>query len=1069
MTTDAEPRGWHRSRLVWGAGIVALLVGLYALLGFKVAPGIVRAQAIDYVRETYGRELQIGEVRVHPFLLQFDVRDVAFPDADGTTMLGLRRLFVDFELSSLWNRAFTFSEVAVEAPAIRAVVRPDGAMNLADLAPPEPPGAPPPAEDEGIPSVWIQRLDVTDGALDFVDRARRTPFERRFAPVAFSLQDFRTTPEGGDFRLSARSQSDEQFDWKGRFALAPQVSSEGEITIAALNAPGVAEFLGDALPFWLTSGRIDLAGTYRVTLADTTDLKLQLPSVKLAGLALRARGAEADWVRIPTLQLSDIAVALPEQTVKLARVGVTGLEADAWLAADGTVNVQQLFAPVAASGAAPAGAAIASADASGTARAAAPPPAAAPSATAPAATAPGSSPTAPTERPWQVQVASIEVDDAKLHVEDRMQAPVKKFEVAPVRLRVRDASLDLSKPLPVELTARINDHADFTATGTLTPEPLAMEFDVALDRARMSIVQPYVLPLADLTIRGGLAAVKGRFEMRPPGTPPSEMSFAGDIVLTDFKSTDNALDEDFVNFGRVQVEKLRYDAAPDSVRIDRILIREPYSRVIISRERMLNVSAVLDPAGAQAALQARRDQEAARARETPAERREREKREKAAAAAVEKQRKAEARRGGAKPAAATPAAVAPETLPIRIREVKIERGLLNFSDFNVQPNFSAEIRQLSGTVTGLSTSPTSRAKLALTGNVGEFSPVKIDGELQPFMFDRYTNVQLSFANISLPVFNPYSGEFAGYSIAKGKLDTELSYLIEDRKLDAKHHIRIDQLEWGEATAERGEATLPVKFATVLLRDKDGVIDLNLPVTGTLDDPKFRIGPIVWQVIKNLIVKAVTAPFALLGSLFSGSEEAQFVDFAPGGSELQPAQAERLATLSKALVEKPGLQLEIPLGAKPELDGPALRDSRFTAARASAMRAKLKKPADDDTPLPDFDTLESKQRIEVLSALIQKQTGAAPTIPEPPPPPEGTSRADARAMRDAAALEYLEKTARESVSIGDADFEALGQQRAESVQRALLANAGLEPSRVFLVKNGKLAAQDGKVRLELGLK
>jgi uncharacterized protein involved in outer membrane biogenesis len=1047
MTTDAEPRGWYRSRLVWGAGIVALLVGLYALFGFKVAPGIVRSQAIDYVRETYGRELQIGEVHVHPFLLQLDVRDVAFPDVDGTTMLGLRRLFVDFEVSSLWNRAFTFSEVAVEAPAIRAVVRPDGAMNLADLAPPEPPGAPPPAEDEGIPSVWIQRLDVTDGGLDFVDRARRTPFERRFAPVAFSLQDFRTTPEGGDFRLSARSQADEQFDWKGRFALAPQVSSEGEITIAALNAPGVAEFLGDALPFGLTSGRIDLAGTYRVTLADTTDLKLQLPSVKLAGLALRARGADADWVRIPTLQLSDIAVALPEQTVKLARVGVTGLEADAWLAADGTVNVQQLFAPDAAGGAAAAGSSTAPT-------------------TAAASTPPGPSTPAPAERPWQVQVASIEVDDAKLHVEDRMQAPVKKFEVAPVRLRVRDASLDLAKPLPVELTARINDHADFKATGTLTPEPLAMQFDVALDRARMSIVQPYVLPLADLTIRGGLAAVKGRFEMRPPGTPPSEMSFAGDIVLTDFKSTDNALDEDFVNFGRVQVEKLRYDAAPDSVRIDRILIREPYSRVIISRERMLNVSAVLDPAGAQAALQARRDQEAALARETPAERRER---EKAAAAAVEKERKAEARRGGAKPAAATPAAVTPETLPIRIREVKIERGRLNFSDFNVQPNFSAEIQQLTGTVTGLSTSPASRAKLALTGNVGEFSPVKIGGELQPFMFDRYTNVQMSFANISLPVFNPYSGAFAGYSIAKGKLDTELSYLIEDRKLDAKHHIRIDQLEWGEATAERGEATLPVKFATVLLRDKDGVIDLNLPVTGTLDDPKFRIGPIVWQVIKNLIVKAVTAPFALLGSLFSGSEEAQFVDFAPGGGELQPAQEERLATLSKALVEKPGLQLEIPLGAKPELDGPALRESRFAAARASAMRTKLKKPVDDDTPLPEFDTLEPKQRIEVLSALIQKQTGAAPAIPEPPAPPEGTSRADARAMRDAAALEYLEKTARESVSIGDADFEALGQQRAESVQRALLANAGLEPSRVFLVKNGKLAAQDGKVRLELGLK
>jgi hypothetical protein len=347
--------------------------------------------------------------------------------------------------------------------------------------------------------------------------------------------------------------------------------------------------------------------------------------------------------------------------------------------------------------------------------------------------------------------------------------------------------------------------------------------------------------------------------------------------------------------------------------------------------------------------------------------------------------------------------------------------------------------------------------------------VKIAGELQPFMFDSYTNVQLSFANISLPVFNPYSGAFAGYSIAKGKLDTELSYLIQERKLDAKHHIRIDQLEWGEATAERGEATLPVKFATVLLRDKDGVIDLNLPVTGTLDDPKFRIGPIVWQVIRNLIVKAVTAPFALLGSLFAGSEEAQFVDFEPGSAALAPAQAERLASLSKALVEKPGLQLEVPLGGKPELDGPALLESRYHEARTAAMRTALRRKADDETPLPEFDTLEPKQKIEALTALVQKQTGAAPNVPEAPEPPEGTSRAEAKALREAAAIEYLERTARGALVIGDGDYEALGQQRADAVQRALLGAGQLEPTRVFVVKNGKVAANEGKVRLELGLK
>ncbi len=156
---------------------------------------------------------------------------------------------------------------------------------------------------------------------------------------------------------------------------------------------------------------------------------------------------------------------------------------------------------------------------------------------------------------------------------------------------------------------------------------------------------------------------------------------------------------------------------------------------------------------------------------------------------------------------------------------------MDFSDFSVRPNFAAAVQSLGGSIKGLSTDPNSRATVQLAGNVGEFSPVHIDGTVQPFAYDRYTDIGLKFENISLPIFNPYSGEFAGYNIAKGKLTTDLHYTIEARKLNAQHKIRIDQLEWGEATATKGEATLPVKFATSLLKDADGVISLDIPVDG----------------------------------------------------------------------------------------------------------------------------------------------------------------------------------------------------------------------------------------------
>jgi hypothetical protein len=366
----------------------------------------------------------------------------------------------------------------------------------------------------------------------------------------------------------------------------------------------------------------------------------------------------------------------------------------------------------------------------------------------------------------------------------------------------------------------------------------------------------------------------------------------------------------------------------------------------------------------------------------------------------------------------------------------------------------------------MSSKADSRAKIALKGKVDQFSPVTIGGELQPFAFDRYTDMTLKFENISLPVFNPYSGRFAGYNIAKGKLTTELDYLIQDRALDAKHKVRIDQLEWGEKTATQGEATLPVKFATSLLRDRNGVIALDLPVTGTLDDPKFRIGPVIWQIIKNVLTKVVTAPFAMFGSMFKGAEKAQFVDFAPGDAELSPASAEALKALAAGLNERPAIKLDVPIVPLAELDRPAIEQRSWTLALEEAWRQSNGAAA--DAPVPDPATLDGTQRAKLLAALIEQRSGAAPVVPEPPAPADGTSREEAKALAQKAELDYLEQAARALVVVDEAEFGRLAEQRARAIQAALLTDTKLEPARVFLSTEGKVTAHEGQVRLELGI-
>jgi hypothetical protein len=503
--------------------------------------------------------------------------------------------------------------------------------------------------------------------------------------------------------------------------------------------------------------------------------------------------------------------------------------------------------------------------------------------------------------------------------------------------------------------------------------------------------------------------------------------------------------------------------APDSLAIDRVRVIEPYARVIISPEQVINIAAVLDPQGTAQELAQRRAEAAAEAARTPAERRRLEKEREAAEKAA-----ARARKAGTAPPPPQPPAPA-DTSPIRIREVRIEGGRMNFSDLYVKPNFSADVQQLNGTIRGVSSAYESRARVELAGELGEFSPVSIQGELQPFAFDLYTDLGLKFENISLPIFNPYSTPLAGYNIAKGKLTTDLHYTIVERKLDAQHRIRVDQLEWGEATATQGEATLPVKFATSLLKDKDGVINLDVPVGGTLDDPSFRIGPIVWQIIKNIIVKAVTAPFALLGSLFAGAEDAQFVDFAPGDAALDDATTERLGALARSLVEKPELKLDVPMGTLAEVDGPALTERAYHAAIEGAVATHFAKQARKGAAVPPYAALEAEQKVDVLMDLVAQQAGAAPKIPEPPEPPAGTPRAEAKALRETAAVEFLEQAVRSGVVVPDSAMNQLAEARALAVERALLGSGELDPTRVFKVREGKVSGQEGKVRFELGLK
>jgi hypothetical protein len=504
------------------------------------------------------------------------------------------------------------------------------------------------------------------------------------------------------------------------------------------------------------------------------------------------------------------------------------------------------------------------------------------------------------------------------------------------------------------------------------------------------------------------------------------------------------LHDDFVNWERLDLVGLNYQRDPDRLGIDQVKISKPYARVIIEPDTSLNVTRVLAGPGATLVAPAAPGASSVTTATAP----------------PAPPAKGNAGQGTASPSA-TAAAAAP-AMPMEIKKIVLSGGAANFADLSVTPNFSTGIQNLQGTVLGLSSKAGSRAKVDIHGAVDAFSPVSITGEVNVLSAALYTDIAMSFRNMELSTFNPYSGKFAGYNITKGKLTTELHYKVVGRALDAQHHITVDQLEFGDKTASKDAVSLPIKLAVALLKDRNGVINLDIPVTGTLDDPQFRLGPIIWKVFVNILEKAVTAPFALLGALFGGGPDLQFIDFQPGDAAVDPPAADKLHAVVKAMNERPQLKIAVPIATVEELDRPALIEAQYQSQVREALSDRGKGKKSSGAPA-SFDQLDPAAQLDLLAQLYAKKVGTEPKFPD------AITAIKAKPDLIAAKEEFLSRELHAHIAVGEGDLAALGQLRAANLQQALLAgDTQIDPERVFLVGNDKAKKEDGKVRLELSL-
>ncbi len=312
-----------------------------------------------------------------------------------------------------------------------------------------------------------------------------------------------------------------------------------------------------------------------------------------------------------------------------------------------------------------------------------------------------------------------------------------------------------------------------------------------------------------------------------------------------------------------------------------------------------------------------------------------------------------------------------QPLDLALGALVIENASLHFADQSIEPHCSFDVQEFGGKITGLTSQENTTATVDINGKVDSHSPFGVSGKINPLVQDIFADVTVSFTNTEMTAFTPYTEKFAGRPLQKGKLSFGVHYVIDKKALKAENGFYVDQLTFGPKNNSPDATKLPVKLAVALLKDRHGRIELDVPVAGRLDDPKFRVGPIIWQVIVNLMEKAATSPFSLVGAMFGSGEQLSFVAFAPGQAMIPDTETNKLETLAKALYERPELTLEINGSSDPDQDRAPLAQAKLQSQIKSLW---IKELTDAGKPAVTVDAVQLEpQDYERLLRQVYKTT------------------------------------------------------------------------------------------------
>ena len=521
--------------------------------------------------------------------------------------------------------------------------------------------------------------------------------------------------------------------------------------------------------------------------------------------------------------------------------------------------------------------------------------------------------------PWNVTLQRLALTDNRITFSDRNpEIPADLGIDLNIEITDIDNQPDSSFPLTLNLALDSGGQLQVDGEISVLPDP-AVATEVALSGLDLTVLQPYVNEFAFIDLESGQLALQA--ELITNATEP--FAYAGNLRLLDLSLADQQQSENLFSMGALTIDGIAISLAESSVDVSEILFDSLFARVVVNEDGTTNIGRSIKPTAP----------------------------------------------GSDRAPPSTTDAESDAGLPfaITVGRIQVENGASDFTDLNLPITFDANIKELAGTVEGFAAPSAQPLELSLEGTVDEFGLVQLDSAFDPFDILSQSRVDLQFRNLEMPAMTPYTIKFAGREIANGSMDVNLSYNIEASQLAANNQVVLRDLQLGERVEYPDAMDLPLDMATALLKDVNGVIDLEVPVTGDVNDPDFNLGPAIRRAITNVLVNLVTAPFRLLGSLIGGdAADIDSIRFQPGRTEVSPPEQQVLQQLFEALSQRPQLILEIPLIAS-EADRLALQTSVVT----ERINSRIELLSEDAGSL-------TERRLTVLEALYT-ESGLNPSL------------------------------------------------------------------------------------------